>query len=345
MNPQIKLTGKKILFLSVQTFNLENEIKSKLEQLGAIVTYYDERPANNNLIKGLLRLKKSLLQNKIVEYYSQILLETSDINFDYLFVNRGEIVPEFFLEKLKSLQKDCKFIFYTWDSFSNHSHPVKILKYFDRKFTFDSNDALKYNLNFRPLFFLDPFQTIKKDSSKIRYNLLFLGTAHSDRYRISNEIVNWCITNKLASFCYYFMHGRLVYLFKKFFDKSFKEFDYNKLSFKSLTVDQIADLYSKSDVILDINHPGQNGLTMRTFESIGARKKLITTNAEVKKYCFYNPNNILVIDRNNLVIDRSIFDSIYEEIDDVLYNKLTLEGWIKSIFFDEETNFWIPSLT
>lgn len=345
MNSQIRLTGKKILFLSVQTFNLENEIKSKLEQLGAIVTYYDERPANNNLIKGLLRLKKSLLQNRIDEYYSQILLETAQINFDYVFVNRGEIVPEFFLEQLKAMQKDCKFIFYTWDSFSNHAHPVKILKYFDRKFTFDSNDALKYNLNFRPLFFLDSFQTIKNDSSKIRYNLLFLGTAHSDRYRISNEIVNWCITNKLTSFCYYFMHGRFVYLFKKFFDNSFKEFDYNKLSFKSLTVDQIADLYSKSDVILDINHPGQNGLTMRTFESIGARKKLITTNAEVKKYCFYNPNNILVIDRNNLVIDKSIFDSIYEEIDDVLYNKLTLEGWIKSIFFDEETNFWIPSLT
>jgi hypothetical protein len=141
------------------------------------------------------------------------------------------------------------------------------------------------------------------------------------------------------------MHGRLVYLFKKFFDSSFKEFDYYKLSFKSLNVREIIDLYRKSDVILDINHPGQNGLTMRTFESIGARKKLITTNPEVKKYCFYNPNNIQVIDRNNVIIDISIFESSYEDIDDVQYNKLTLEGWINSIFFDAETNFWIPSLT
>ncbi|MEY2701456.1 MAG: hypothetical protein RLY43_76, partial [Bacteroidota bacterium] len=209
MNIHNKLKGKKILFLSVQTFNLENEIKSKLEQLGAHVTYYDERPANNNLIKGLIRLKKSLLQNRIDEYYSQILSKTSNINFDYLFVNRGEIVPEFFLEQLKMSKKNCEFIFYTWDSFSNHTHPIKILKYFDRKFTFDSNDALKYNLNFRPLFFLDSFKTIKKDKSRIEYNLLFLGTAHSDRYRISNKVVEWCDFNKLSSFCYYFMHGRL----------------------------------------------------------------------------------------------------------------------------------------
>ena len=42
------LVNKRILFLSVKTFNLEVEIIKKLEEHGAIVTYYDERPANNN---------------------------------------------------------------------------------------------------------------------------------------------------------------------------------------------------------------------------------------------------------------------------------------------------------
>ena len=45
------LSNRKILFLSVQTFNLEVEIKNKLQEFGAQVTYYDERPANNNFIK------------------------------------------------------------------------------------------------------------------------------------------------------------------------------------------------------------------------------------------------------------------------------------------------------
>jgi hypothetical protein len=340
-----RLQNKKILFLSVQTFNLEVEIKAKLEDFGAIVTFYDERPANNNIVKGLIRFKRSLLQNKIDQYYSKILSNTANVQFDFLFVNRGEVVPEFFLKEFRKVQSSCIFIFYTWDSFTNHAHPINILKYFDRKFTFDPNDAIKYDLNFRPLFFLNSFKDIKnKSNNEICYNLLFLGTAHSDRFRIVTEIVNWCSRNNLTYFCYYFLQGRLVFLYKKLLDKSFKEFEYNKLSFNSLDLNSIIELYKKSNVILDINHPGQTGLTMRTFESIGANKKLITTNSEIKKYCFYNPKNILVIDRNNIKIEKRIFDSEYEDIESEIYDKLSIDGWINCLFFDSESNYWISNL-
>ena len=97
-------------FFSVQTFNLENEIKQKLEQAGAIVTYYDERPANNNFTKGIIRLKRNLYQNKINSYYKKILTNTKDKKFDYLFVNRGEVVPSFFFRTIffgsSSMQKN-----------------------------------------------------------------------------------------------------------------------------------------------------------------------------------------------------------------------------------------------
>ena len=64
MNLKDKISGKKILFFSVQTFNLEKEIKQKMEENGAIVTYYDERPSNNNFTKGIIRLRRSLYQKK-----------------------------------------------------------------------------------------------------------------------------------------------------------------------------------------------------------------------------------------------------------------------------------------
>jgi hypothetical protein len=339
------LANKKILFLSVQTFNLEVEIKNKLEELGAEVTYYDERPANNNLIKGIIRLKRSLVQKRIDIYYKTILIDTAKIQFDYLFVNRGEIVPAFFLEELKKTQPKCQFVFYTWDSFTNHAHPITILKYFDKKFTFDSEDALQYKINFRPLFFLDGYKYIKNSSPlQSKYNLLFLGTAHSDRYKISSTLVDYCNLNGLTSFCYYYMHGRLVYLYKKIFDHSFKEFDYKKLSFKSLTTQQILELYKDSDVILDINHPGQKGLTMRTFESIGAGKKMITTNVEIKKYSFYNPNNIFVIERENIQFSKSFFETNYEDISIEAYNRMSIEGWINCLFFEPESYFWIKGI-
>ena len=338
MRLENKLSGKKIIFFSVQTFNLEKEIKHKLEELGAKVSYYDERPSNSNFTKGIIRLKRSLYQTKIDNYYQSILADTKNSEFDFLFVNRGEVIPIFFLVEFKKQHPECKFIFYTWDSFTNHAHPTTILEYFDRRLTFDPEDATKYKIDFRPLFYLDAFKNLPAE--KITNDILFLGTAHSDRYRISLAIQDWALAHKMKMYCFYFMHGRLVYLYKKLFDKTFKEFDYKKLSFKSLKVDEILALYKKSQVVLDINHPYQKGLTMRTFETIGARKKMITTNKEITKFPFFNPNNILVIERENIALDENFFKTPYVDISDELYQKLSLEGWLYNIFADSEENFW-----
>jgi hypothetical protein len=332
------LSNKKILFLSVQTFNLEVEIKKKLEELGAHVTYYDERPANNNFIKGIIRLNRSLVQKRIDKYYKKIFYTIADKNYDYLFVNRGEIVPEFFLKDLKNTQPNCQFIFYTWDSFENHNHPTTILKYFDKKSTFDPKDAFQYKINFRPLFYLDAFKNMTHLTQC--YDVLFLGTAHSDRYKISSLIKAWAQNYSLNCFCFYYMHGKFVYLYKYFFDKSFKEFKYSQLSFKSLNLNQIVNLYQQSNVILDINHPHQKGLTMRTFEAIGAKRKLITTNNEISKYPFYNENNFLIIDREDIKLSLDFFIGEYKELDSKLYEKFSLEGWLFNIFVDAEESFW-----
>jgi hypothetical protein len=340
-----KLENKNILFFSVQTFNLEKEILNKLKEFGANVDYYDERPSNNNFVKGIIRLRRSVYQHRIDKYYNQILEKVLHKTYDFLFVNRGEVIPEFFLEKFKVIQPNCVLIFYTWDSFTNHTHPVSILKFFDKKFTFDSDDAVKYNINFRPLFYLDAYKNIRQYLNEtLKYDLLFLGTAHSDRYKISTKIASWCNQEGLTSFCYYYMHGRLVYYYKKMFDKSFEEFDVNKLSFKSLNTNDIITLYKKSNVILDINHPGQKGLTMRTFESVGSAKKMITTNSEIIKYSFYNPKNILVIDRDEIEIDKTFFETKYEDLDDETYERASIEGWLKCLFVTGEPNIWIKEI-
>ncbi|SOD20344.1 lipopolysaccharide biosynthesis protein [Pedobacter xixiisoli] len=333
-----KLSGKNIIFFSVQTFNLEKEIKRKLEELGAKVSYFDERPSNSNFTKGIIRLKRDLYQKKIDNYYKSILIDTKDEHFDFLFVNRGEVIPAFFLMEFKKLHANCEFIFYTWDSFTNHVHPTTILEHFDRKLTFDPEDATKFNINFRPLFYLDAFKNLS--SEKIENDILFLGTAHSDRYKISSEIKNWAVAHKLTMFCYYYMHGRFVYLYKRLFDKTFKQFDYRKLSFTSLTLTDIVSLYQKSNVVLDINHPHQKGLTMRTFEAIGAKKKLITTNKEIAKFPFYSENNVEIINRDNVELNERFFKSDYQPVDEEIYQKLTLEGWLYNIFVDNEAEFW-----
>ena len=334
------LNEKKILFFSVQTFNLEKDIIKQLEKHGALVTYFDERPANNNFTKGIIRINRNFLQKTINKYYKNILKSIKSEKFDYLFVNRGEVVPKQFLEEFIRLQPNCKRIFYTWDSFGNHSHGLKILDYFDKKFTFDKKDAEKYNIGFRPLYFTDKYREIYNSDTVKNIDLLFLGTAHSDRYIISNQIADWCKDNNLVAYNYYYMQGKFVYYYKKFFFILFKTFDFKKLSFKGLTVDEIVQLYDRSNVILDISHPGQSGLTMRTFEAIGAGKKLITTNMNIREYPFYNTKNIFLIDRNKLELEKSFFDHQYESLDSKLYEKCSIDGWIEDLFFGEQDDCW-----
>ncbi|RST27503.1 glycosyltransferase family protein [Chryseobacterium lacus] len=339
-----KISGKNILFFSVQTFKLEQEVKHAMEKNGAEVWYYDERPSNNNFTKGIIRLKRKLYQKRIDEYYNRILDDIKGQSFDFLFVNRGEVITADFLIKFSKMYPECERIFFTWDSFTNHGHPTTILKYFHKRFTFELDDAIKYGIGFRPLFYLDSYKDLKIVSSSYQYDLLFLGTAHTDRYPVYKKVAEWATQNKYSFFKYFYMHSRAVYLYQRFFDKSFKGFQYSLLSFKSLSTDEIMKLYKQSKVILDINHTGQKGLTMRTFEAIGAGKKLITTNSEIKKYPFWNPNNFYVIQRNYIDIDQSFFNTEYIPLADDLYYGCSIEGWLSDIFLKNEKDDWKAKL-
>lgn len=337
-----KLNNKNILYISVKTFNYEKEIKNKLTFLGAKVDYFDERPSNSILVKGIIRVKKSLYKKKIDIYYSNILKKIANKSYDYFFLVKGEVVPSFFIKELKKQQPSCKFIFYTWDSFENNPNAIHILHLFDRKFSFDHKDSVRYNIGFRPLFYIDIYKEVLIESiTNYKYQLLFLGTAHSDRYRISTNVVSFCEKHNLTSFTFYYMPSKLVYFVKSIFDPTFKEFDYEKLGFKSLSSVDIINLYKESKIILDINHPQQRGMTMRTFEALGAGKKIITTNKEIKKYSFYNSNNILVIDRENIKLEKTFFETAFKPLSENMLYEMSIEGWLNSIFIENNSQYWL----
>lgn len=330
---------KRILFLSVKLFNYENIIADKMRSLGAIVDYYDERPANSIFAKGIIRINRNFYKTKIAAYYNSILKEIENKKYDYFFLIKGEVVSDFFIEKLKALNPEITLLYFTFDSFKNNSNAVNILKYFDRKFTFDCKDTEEYGLKLRPLFFSDDYSYIQQKAD-YDVDLLFIGTAHSDRYVISEKVSDWCKKHDLKSQTFYYSPSRLVFLFFKLFDSSFKKFKYSKISFESLKHSQIRELYGNSKVILDINHPNQNGLTMRVFEVLGSGKKLITTNKDIKKYPFYNPNNIYIIDRKVTVMDKTFFDMPFQTMDDDLYERMSIKGWLEEIFFPENEFNW-----
>ena len=334
----IDLTGKKILYIGVSTFNYEKEIKQGLEKLGASVDYYDERPANDFWTKVFLRLNlKGLIQSKIDTHYTNILEKSKNIKYDYVFIIKLETIDKKILEQLKENQKDATFILYLWDSIQNYKGKEKLLPFFDRAFSFDKTDTIEYSaLDFLPLFYIPLYENKCLETSDILYDLCFFGTGHSDRFKIVKEIEKEAKQMNLKVYSFLYLQNKVIFWVKKLFDKKMKNAKISDFSFTSLNQLQLLDIILESNVIIDIEHQGQVGLTMRTIESIGCQKKLLTTNKSIKEYDFYNENNICVIDRNNIELKKAFFLTPYEPIDKAIYEKYALKSWLNKIFSENQ---------
>ncbi|HHH53090.1 MAG TPA: hypothetical protein ENK91_05485 [Bacteroidetes bacterium] len=332
-----KLEGKNILFFSPSFFGYEVKIKKKLESYGANVKWYDDRPGNDFFTKVFVRLDKRVLTRKINSYYSEILDENTNIVFDYCFFVTPEATPTFFLKRLRKKYDKAKFILYIWDSFENRKRMPSMLKFFDSIFTFDYEDSKKYALNFRPLFYIDEFSIRnEKNIIKENYSLAFIGTAHTDRYLLCQEIKKRLENSDFVPFYYFFMHSPMLFWSRKIMNKNFRAVRKSDISFVPLSADKVRDILFQAQAILDIHHPEQRGLTMRTFECLGMMKKIVTTNKSIKQYDFYNESNVLIIDRDRPEIDFSFFERDFVPYNQEILDKYSISGWIRDIFFNDE---------
>lgn len=325
--------GKKILFLSPRFFGYEEAITARLQQLGAEVTFIDERPGNSLLSKGLVRVKSRLIRNRTVQYYRTILRDLGNKNFDFFLLIKGETVPDFFLQTLRKTHPQTVFIYYTYDSVAEYPRFRDLFRKFQRSFTFDPDDAAKFNVKFRPLFYV-PEYLLKEKAGKM-YDLIFIGTAHTDRYIAGEKVLRAAENHSLRTFFCYYAPGRLAFYLKRIFDKNMQAFDRKKLNFKSFSHKKIRDLYRQSVAVLDLNKPFQKGLTMRTFEALAAGCKLVTTNGDIKRYPFYNPQNILVVDREKPVLNPGFFSTPFQPINENILHNMSLDAWLETLFFTE----------
>lgn len=330
----MELKDKRILYISPKFFNYENKIKEELESLGAIVDFFDDRPANDFITKVFIRLNfKSLIQKKIDTYYENIYSYISDKKYDFIFVVSPETLSYKELTKIKELQLNTECILYMWDSFEN-KNSFNTINLYDKVYSFDSMDTEKYSLKFLPLFYCKDYKK-SEQINNFDYDLSFLATAHSDRYKIADKIKKIIYKNQFKVYYYFYLPNIIIYFIRKIFISKYSYGKLSEFSFDSLTQSSIIKIFNNSKVILDINHPKQFGLTMRTFECLGAEKKIITTNKNIKSYDFYNPKNILVIDRENINIDMDFFEVEYQTLSDELYKKYSLNSWIRNIFIEK----------
>ncbi|WP_324035433.1 hypothetical protein [Aeromonas caviae] len=178
-----------------------------------------------------------------------------------------------------------------------------------------------------PLFYIDAYAQ-KSNQFRDIYQFAFIGTAHSGRYNIVKNIIFDFDVKRHESYLFFYSPSKLLYCLKKTFTNELEGVSFKDISFNSMTSKEIISVLANTKVVIDIEHPSQNGLTMRTIEMLGMQKKLVTTNKNVAEYDFYNPNNILIVDRNNPRIDPEFIHSKYQRVDKKILEKYKLSTWL-----------------
>ena len=306
-------------------------IVDEMKQLGADVVFMPDKPNEGFICKSMGRYRVKAYVPVLENYYHQKLSELKHNRFDYILIIKGEYTPEKSLAEMRKYFPQAKMILYMWDSILNNKGVEKKWKYFDKCLTFDRIDYLAHQdqLLFRPLFYYEKY--LPKNADTYQYDISFIGTGHGDRVKIVHSVEQQCKELGLSFYSYLFLPHKLVYFYNKVLNLDYKEVHMDELHFKMLPFTTTYSIYGGSKCVIDVESKTQCGLTMRTIEMVGLKKKLITTNKDIVNYDIYNTNNIMVVDRENFQIDSSFFEREYEDLPDQIYQKYSLKNWILEV--------------
>ncbi|MGR4071150.1 hypothetical protein ACTGZD_03115 [Streptococcus parasuis] len=326
-----KLKGKRILFIALPGYS--KGMKEKMEDMGAEVIHINDKPKDTFLGKALGRLGLGFYENIINDYYAAELSKIREKNFDYILVIRGEYTPKDSLERMCSYFPTAKMVLYMWDSLVNNKFIRAKWEYYDKVYTFDRIDYLhhKESIDFLPLFYYEDYLPKDTGITEYKYDMSFIGTGHEDRVKIVKALTHQLENKQRNVFSYFFIPHKLVYYLNKIKNPHFKYVRMEDVEFKQLPFEKLYEIYSQSKCVVDIESSKQNGLTMRTIEMIGLEKKLITTNKDIVHYDFFNPDNIMILDRKDPVIDLEFIDKPYIPLDEKIRTKYSLHDWILNV--------------
>ena len=320
-------------FIGMDEIVLEN-ISKRYDTECIIYSFDNQKFKYKNTLQKLTNLYQKLLGNN--DYKKQLKntaeneriqneIKSKSDSYDLVLVFSIEYFNEKTLSALKSVSK--KMIAYQWDGLGRTPEIFDRIKYFDKFYTFDPKDVDSKTIFFATNFYLDiPEIDIKANNSPIEYDLLYIGTSTEDRLeKIKTLIFEMRKHNKIF---------KVILLCYDDVNVQRKQYPYEEITFitKSMSYKETLNEVLKTKAILDLKLSVHDGLSFRFFEGMKYNKKIVTDNVTIKKYDFYNPDNIYILeykDYGNLV---AFLKNNYIEIDSKIYKKYGFSNWINYIF-------------
>ncbi|MCX8649095.1 hypothetical protein J3U21_01950 [Gilliamella sp. B2776] len=194
----------------------------------------------------------------------------------------------------------------------------KITPHFDKIYSFDFDDCKKYHFiylnQFLP-FSLSEMKKIRENTfdNKTVKKCFFIGEYWKNRVEVINKLAPILQLNNYET-----DFNLINYEALNKANATIEQSKYYTLGKKISYFDNIEKV-KQSDIILEIVQIGQTGVTLRAIEAILFNKKLITTNKSIKKYDFYNANQIFILDDQN---DQDIINFLHTRFTPVSLNIL-----------------------
>lgn len=313
---------KNIVLICNSFYEYEKDIVKKIEQNGDKCLYFDSNYPYSIKDRVYKHINKKKLDKKIENYFNNILNCIQEC--DVLLIIFSPLLTKKFIKKFRKKFSNAKVIYYSWDSVCNFENIKEIAGSADKAYSFDKNDCKKYNFNFLPLFC--PEKDYEKKTSQYDYSMIF--SLYPKKVVNYKKITN-ILPSDLNGYTHVFIDRKMYYYYKIFF-KEFRKIQKKKLSFETLNKEKVYEIFNSSNVIIDCPLEGQSGLTIRTFEALKMKKRIITTNKDIKTYDFYDEKNIFVVDEETKQIPNSFFKN-ESEVKYESLEKYSLQNFISEL--------------
>jgi hypothetical protein len=322
--------SQKICIISFDHWNYDKHIVEKLNEKGIHAFHikiggYKHKNIGARILNTFSKviLGKNPKIQKRQEYIIEMLEEKGFQ--DQILVINPEVISLEYHHKIKKFTQ--KYIAYLYDSVERCPVEHLLNGIFDEIYSFDKDDVSKYGFKETTNYnYLEKQPII--NSNSIKNQVLYIASFDN---RLEKVMLLKQAFEKIKVSYKFIIVGKKTSLFKlkNIFSSTISGIELRR---KRINQNDLKELYSQTQVVLDIVRENQTGLSFRVFEAMAFQKKLITNNTNIMDYNFYNPNNILVIENENYVFDKVFFDTNYEPLPDEIYYIYTLDNWVKNIF-------------
>ncbi|MEI7380860.1 hypothetical protein [Pectobacterium versatile] len=313
--------------------NYEKIMMHNLSELGV----KEKNNVMKHFAKKNLKLKKLGISNRFfvqLHYFIKLRHITSD---DLIVCNGFSALG--FLDLVKTIK--CKKILIIRDTITHlenamrdkkkwllpQEHYVdKVKPFFDKIYSFDPTDCKKHDLNYLEQFLPFTLLDIKRKQSLAKNKkskiCFFIGEYREERESYLRKIyAHLKSTDLKANF----------YLYDKYKKSdNYPPFCKNTLLSYNENIEKVIE----SDVLIEINHLGQDGPTLRTIEALAFNKKIITNNTKILNYEFYSPDRFFILGHDSFDNMLVFLKRDTSPIADEIIEKYTADSMLRTICFD-----------